>query len=152
MTTPEILPATAADLPAVLALLSDASLPECGAADHFPDGFVVARAPDGALRGVAGVERYGEAGLLRSVAVRAEDRGTGLGQRLSRAAVELARGRGVRELYLLTTTAEGFFPRLGFQRVEREAFPESLGESAELRGACPASAVGMRLVLRETTA
>jgi len=93
------------------------------------------------------VEVYGAAGLLRSVAVHPGQRGTGLGQALTRAAADLARGAGVEELYLLTTTAEGFFPRLGFERVERGELPAALGASAELRGACPASAVAMRLRL-----
>lgn len=142
-----IRPAAPADLEGVLDLLRAAALPVDGVADHFPDAFVVAPADDGGVAGVAGVERYGETGLLRSVAVRAADRGTGLGQRLSRAAISRAREAGVRELFLLTTTAEGFFPRLGFQPVAREALPAALVGSAELRGACPASAVALRLAL-----
>jgi amino-acid N-acetyltransferase len=142
-------PATAADLNGVLALLREARLPRDGAADHFPDGFVVAEDESGAIVGAAGLESYGKSGLLRSVVVRADRRGTGLGQRLSRAVRDAAAARGLGELYLLTTTAEGFFPRLGFVRVERGALPKELGASAELRGACPASAVAMRLSLRD---
>jgi amino-acid N-acetyltransferase len=139
--------ARAEDLEAVLTLLREARLPEAGVADHFPEGFVVASEPSGALLGAAGLEAYGSAGLLRSVVVRADQRGTGLGQLLSREVVARAGASGVRDLFLLTTTAEGFFPRLGFQRVDRETLPEALGGSAELRGACPASAVAMRLAL-----
>ncbi len=140
-------PARAADLAPVLALLETAKLPAAGVADHFPASFVVARGGDGALLGVAGVERYGEAGLLRSVAVHEDARGTGIGFRLAKAAVELARSGEVRELYLLTTTAEGYFPRLGFERIARDELPAALAASEELRGACPASAVTMRLRL-----
>jgi amino-acid N-acetyltransferase len=61
--------------------------------------------------------------------------------------VELARSGGARELYLLTTTAEGYFPRLGFERIARDELPAALAASEELRGACPASAVTMRLRL-----
>jgi amino-acid N-acetyltransferase len=144
--TAEIRPARAAELPAVLRLLADAGLPGDGVADHFPHAFLVADGA-GALDGLIGVEVYGDAGLLRSAVVRPERRGTGLGQRLARAAVDWARERGVRHLFLLTTTAEEFFPRIGFERVERTELPDSLGASAELRGACPATAVAMRLPL-----
>ena len=51
------------------------------------------------------------------------------------------------ELYLLTTTAEGFFPRLGWEPVARAELPAELAGSQELRGACPASAAAMRLRL-----
>lgn len=141
---PAISPARASDLPEVLALLSAAGLPTAGVAEHFPARFLVAR-DAGALAGVAAVERHGAAGLLRSVAVRPDRRGTGLGRDLTRAAVGLARAEGLAELYLLTTTAEGFFPRLGFERVPRAALPAELEASEELRGACPAGAIAMRL-------
>jgi N-acetylglutamate synthase-like GNAT family acetyltransferase len=145
---PVVAPAQTGDLADVLALLADAGLPAIGVADRFPRGFLVARAPeDGVLAGVAGVETHGRVGLLRSVAVRADRRGTGLGQELGRAAVALARAEGLAELYLLTTTAEGFFPRLGFQPVARTELPAELEASEELRGACPASAAAMRLRL-----
>lgn len=148
LSAPPVTPAHAEDLPDVLALLSASGLPDAGVAERFPTGFLVARDPaDGSLAGVAGVEAHGQAGLLRSVAVRPGLRGSGLGQALARAAVELARAQGLDELYLLTTTAENFFPRLGFQRIARAELPAELDASEELRGACPASAVAMRLGL-----
>lgn len=147
-TLAEVRPATASDLEDALALLTTSRLPTAGVAEHFPARFVVVRDPEtGALAGMAGVEVHGSAGLLRSVAVRDSERGRGLGQVLSRAAVELARRSGVRDLYLLTTTAESFFPRLGFERVGRDELPDALNASEEMRGACPASAVAMRLRL-----
>jgi len=139
-----IAPASAADREEVVALLESCALPPAGIDDHFPHAFLVARGEDGALRGTAGVEIHGDAGLLRSVAVAETARGQGLGERLSRAAMELAAERGVRETYLLTTGAEGYFPRLGFVRVAREEMPASLDASEQLRGACPATAIAMR--------
>jgi amino-acid N-acetyltransferase len=135
------------DVDDVLALLKESRLPRAGVEEVFPAGFVVSRDDAGALEAVAGVERYGSVGLLRSVAVRADLRGTGLGQRIARAAVEWAADAGVEDLYLLTTTAEGFFPRLGFARIARDALPGALGASEEMRGACPASAVALHLRL-----
>lgn len=140
-------PAASGDLDAVLALLSVSALPSAGVADHFPGGFVVAVSPAGEIGAVAGVEVHGDAGLLRSVAVRGEMRGAGAGRAVVEAAISLARDAGVRTLYLLTTTADAWFPRFGFARVERDALPAALDASAELRGACPASAIAMRLAL-----
>lgn len=140
---PRIVPASGDDLPEVLDLLSRAGLPPAGIDAHFPGGFVVARGADGALAGVAGLEMYESAALLRSVAVAEDERGTGLGERLARAAEALAEGRGVREMYLLTTSAEGYFPRLGYVRIAREDLPEALAASEQLRGACPATAIAM---------
>lgn len=140
---PRIGPASVDDLPEVLDLLARAGLPPAGIDAHFPRGFAVARGADGALAGVAGVEIYASAALLRSVAVAEQARGTGLGERLTRAAESLAAARGAREMYLLTTSAEGYFPRLGYVRISRGELPEALGASEQLRGACPATAIAM---------
>jgi len=139
-----IAPAAAADRYEVVALLEACALPPAGIDDHFPHAFLVARGDDGALLGTAGVEIHGDAGLLRSVAVAEAARGQGLGERLSRAAIDLAAERGVQAMYLLTTGAEGYFPRLGFTRVAREEMPAALGASEQLRGACPATAIAMQ--------
>jgi hypothetical protein len=44
---------------------------------------------------------------------------------------------------LLTETAAEYFTRFGFAPVDRDRLPDSLGESAQLRGACPDSAQAM---------
>ena len=56
-----------------------------------------------------------------------------------------AQACGAHDLVLLTSTADGWFPRFGFERISRDAAPASLHASEEFRGACPASAVVMRL-------
>jgi amino-acid N-acetyltransferase len=133
------------DLAAVQTLLRDAGLPLAGVDVHL-DGFVVAE-ESGAIVGCAGLERYGDAALLRSVAVAPALRGAGLGQRLTAACIDAARAAGITKLALLTETAEGFFPRFGFTAVARTSLPEALHESEELRGACPATAKAMLLNL-----
>jgi len=60
----------------------------------------------GRLVGTIGLERIGQDALSRSLAVAPDHRGQSLAARLDDAAVELARTRGVKTLYLLTTTAE----------------------------------------------
>jgi amino-acid N-acetyltransferase len=138
--------ATASDLPDILELLKTSRLPTDGLADHLATTLVAEA--EGRLVGCAAVEIYGTAGLLRSVAVDPARRGTGLGHRLTEAALELALARGVRSVYLLTTTAGDFFPRFGFKKIDRKEMDPALEPSAELRGACPASALAMRAELR----
>jgi len=65
--------------------------------------------------------------------------------------LQRAREDGIDEVYLLTTTAEKYFPRFGFARTTRAAVPETVKESAEFRGACPDTAVVMRRRAREGT-
>lgn len=98
--------------------------------------------------GSAALELYGPAALLRSVAVRRDLRGTGLGRRLTEAALGLSRELGIEETYLLTETADRFFPRFGFRLVPRSEVPASVQRSVEFTSACPASARAMVLYLR----
>lgn len=134
-------PARPEDLVDILGLLEAAGLPAAGLADHLPTA-LVARA-GGRLVGTAALEVYGDAALLRSVAVGEEWRGRGLGTALVRAALDLGRRQGVRGFYLLTETAPGFFARLGFRVIPRTEVPAPVRASAEFRGACPETAVTM---------
>jgi N-acetylglutamate synthase-like GNAT family acetyltransferase len=142
MKTARVRHAAPADLPAVLGLLAGAELPAEGVAESFAD-FVVAESGDHRLVGAAGLELHGGHALLRSVVVSPEVRGMGLGAALVEAALAHARRRGCPDVYLLTTTAEAWFPRHGFVRVERNAVPAPLLESVEFREACPATAAVM---------
>jgi amino-acid N-acetyltransferase len=63
---------------------------------------------------------------------------------LTEAALKVAKDHGSRTAFLLTTTAENFFPKLGFERMSRDDVPASVQASIEFRSACPASAVVMR--------
>ena len=135
---PSISPARPDDLSAILALLASHRLPEAGLADHLATALV---ARDGEqVVGCAAIERYDGAGLLRSVAVAQQQRGTGLGMRLTEAAIGLADTLGIRALYLLTETAAGFFPRFGFRPIPRDEVAPAVRQSIEFTRACPASA------------
>ena len=98
--------------------------------------------------GSAGLEHYEPAALLRSVAVRRDLRGTGLGRRLTEATLELSRNLVVAEAYLLTETADLFFPRFRFRPIPRSGVPLGVRRSVEFTSACPASARAMVLDLR----
>jgi amino-acid N-acetyltransferase len=134
------------DLPAVLSLLQRNGLPTEGVtADALPD-FVIAEENRRVL-GVAGLEVYRESALLRSAAVEQSWRGSGVGRALIDRTLDLARERGIHDVFLLTTTAEHYFPRFGFACVSRESIPAVVQVSAEFQGACPASAVAMHKVV-----
>lgn len=133
------------DLPAVERLLSSSNLPVDGVRDHFAD-FIVAEDTNG-IEGAVGLEKYESIALLRSAVVAPEHRGSGVGRRLVEQVLERAEEDGIYELYLLTTTAEKYFPRFGFKETSRAAVPDELKASAEFRGACPETAVVMKRLL-----
>jgi N-acetylglutamate synthase-like GNAT family acetyltransferase len=137
--------ATLADAAAVEALLAASGLPLDGAADALALG-VVARDQERVVAAAA-VERFGDAGLLRSVVVAPDHRGTGLGGEIVRAAEELARRDGARELYLLTETAMDWFPRLGYEVVDRDVAAAAVGDSIEFTTVCRDTGVPMRRAL-----
>jgi amino-acid N-acetyltransferase len=136
------------DAPAVETLLASAGLPLDGAREALATG-VVARADGadgagGAIVAAASVERYGASGLLRSVVVAADRRGTGLGRQIVTAAEDLARETGIVDLYLLTETAVDWFPRLGYEVVPRAEAAAAVGASVEFTTLCRDSGVPMR--------
>ena len=124
-------------------MLKACDLTREGVAEHL-DGFLVAR-DDRELLGVVGLERYGEVGLLRSLAVSPKARGRGVGSSLVEALITGARERKIATLYLLTDTAGDFFPQFGFEQIPRASLDVRLEASAELQGACPETAVAMRI-------
>jgi arsenate reductase len=140
--------ATDRDLPAVRRLLERLRLPLDGVDDHVRT-LLVAR-EDGQIVGTAGLEVYADAALLRSVAVGPTQQGRRIGHQLTDAALRLARTRGVATVYLLTTTAERFFPKFGFEQIAREEVPAAVRSSVEFRSACPTSATVMRKRLVDT--
>ena len=137
--------AAASDYEGVVGLLRAADLPTAGLRPPLPD-FLVAD-ERGRLVGAIGLEVYGDSALLRSAVVEESRRGSGLGADLVSRLLAHAADRGVREIYLLTTTAERYFPRFGFSPVAREAVAAAVRASEEFKGACPDSAVAMRKVM-----
>lgn len=133
------------DFTKVEGLLTVAHLPLEGVRDYLAHFWLVF---DGqTLIACAGIEPYGEVGLLRSVAVDQSHRGEGLGQALVNRVLQESVTGGIKQVALLTTTAAEYFPRWGFQVVGREDLPASLHQSAEFQGACPDSAVALLLTL-----
>ncbi len=98
---------------------------------------------DGKIIGCVAIENYGDAGILRSLAVNNDYRGKGIGQKLVAEAESWSRDNGLKNLYLLTTTAADFFPKMGWENTERTSVPESIAKSSEFASICPSIAVCM---------
>jgi amino-acid N-acetyltransferase len=137
--------ATLEDLQNVLNLLEAAKLPTVGVKDHIQN--FILEIEHNRLLGCAGLEIHGQTGLLRSVAINPSRRSNGVGSRLVKSILEHSKTQQLSSIFLLTETAENYFPRFGFKQVSRAKIPASLSGSQELRGACPDSAVVMMLEL-----
>lgn len=137
------LPATPDDLAAVTALLQSCGLPHEDLTPGHMRRFLVIPA-EGELAACAGLEIFGSAALLRSLAVREPLRLQGVGRQLCSELEQQARENGVHSLYLLTTTAEKFFARRGYQACTRDEVPAEVQASAEFRELCPSSSACMR--------
>lgn len=129
---------------AIISLLSANGLP---VSDLDSSVKLFALTDQNQLIGAAGLERYGTNALLRSMSVIEHSKGQGLGRKLCLAVEVKAKQAGIGVLYLLTTTAAGFFEKGGYQPASRENLPVDLLSSAQFKGICPASATLMKKVL-----
>jgi len=123
-------------------VLEQANLPT-GDLDSGPIRLYVAESEPGRV-GVGGLEVYDTVGLLRSVAVEPDHRGSGYGRAVVDALEAEARSDGLDALYLLTTTAAAFFDDLGYTEIPRDEPPTSIQETTQFSELCPTSAVCMR--------
>jgi amino-acid N-acetyltransferase len=127
---------------AAKALLAAAGLPTADlAAEHFTH--FIAAGPAQAPEALIGLQPCGDVALLRSLVVSPAACGKGYGGALVAEIEAYAQQLGVRELYLLTNSAESFFSRRGYSSVERAGVPEAIRQTAEFSSLCPASAVCM---------
>lgn len=136
-----IKPASEEDVVGILSLLKANNLP----VSDLSTGkrlFLVATISE-QLIGVVAIELYSDSGLLRSLAVNSEFRSLNLGKKLVSEAENLGRDNGLKYLYLLTTTASGFFSKLGWDTIDRSSAPASVAASTEFSSVCPDSAVCM---------
>jgi amino-acid N-acetyltransferase len=134
-------PPTPAELGEYLALLRGASLPVEGVEEHR-DTLLVAVSKERVIGGI-GLELYGETALLRSAVVDPDSRSLGVGNLLVREITAAARRWKVNRLVLLTTTAAGYFHRLGFSAIDRPAVTGPVAKSWQFTGGSCATAICM---------
>ena len=94
--------------------------------------------------GAVGLEPYGECGLMRSLTVEDTYRGRGMGRALVMEMTGYAREKGIKQLFLLTLTADRFFEKEGFERISRDRMPKAIQNTTEFTSICPLSSVCMK--------
>lgn len=127
---------------AVIALLKEAGLPTADLPEEPLDQFFFVGLRSAPF-GLIGLELHGEAALLRSLVVAPDHRAAGAGTALVAHVENHARAQGVRAIYLLTTTAEPFFTRLGYGRSGRDDAPPAIRSTQEFSKICPATSAFM---------
>jgi amino-acid N-acetyltransferase len=136
-----IRPARASDRMAISQLLTSGKLPVQDIDKNLPDFFV--GIDNNQIVGVIGLEKYGQYGLLRSMATGASHRNYGIASKLIDRLFQHAKSIGLKEVYLLTETAKDYFTKKGFITLQRNEVPDAIKESAEFSHVCPASATVM---------
>ena len=96
------------------------------------------------IAGTIAIEYSGSEGLLRSLSVDESKRSKGYGKTLVGFIENFASKNGINTIYLLTTTAETFFSRNGYVKIERTEVPEFIKQTSEFSSVCPSSAVVMK--------
>ncbi len=125
----------------VLKLLSEAELPTEDLTAEKLQAFLVARRQDDTVIGAVGIEVCQDVGLLRSLVVHPHHRKDGLGKLLTNELESFAQEKGLKALYLLTTTAADFFLGLEYQVTLRDTVPKAIADTEEFKGICPSSSV-----------
>ena len=98
---------------------------------------------DDNIIGSGGLEFYGPFALLRSIAVRRDLQGKGIGKTIVHDLLEKAKRKKVTAVYLLTETAHDYFSSLRFLDVDRASVPQEIRSSSEFSNVCPTSAACM---------
>lgn len=145
---PEVYLSRNPSLTDVVALLSRCGLPSNDIDPQWLADFVVVVDRGGPL-GVAGLQCFGSTALVRSVGVDARHRSQAWGSRLLGAVEAFAREHGVRQLYLLTHDAAGFFARHGYAAMPRCAAPAEIQGCAQFGSSCCGAATLMTKSIEE---
>jgi len=123
-------------------LLDSAGLPSSDLTDAMLEHFFFIGAPSKPIA-LVGLEVFEKVGLIRSLVVAPGARSNGAAWALLGHAERYSSSRGVRELYLLTTTADNYFERHGYSRIARDAVPDSIRSTKEFAAICPATSTIM---------
>ena len=94
-----------------------------------------------------GVETYGNEVLLRSLCVKDGFKNQKLGEKMLAYLLGFCTHENIQTVYLLTTTAEHYFERHGFETITRDETPQSIQNTREFQSICPSSAIIMALKL-----
>jgi amino-acid N-acetyltransferase len=130
--------------PAILALLQENNLP---VSDLDETKALFACLNHGEVIGTGGLEYFKDCALLRSVSVRKDLQNKGVGKFIVGEIEKVAREKGIRALYLLTTTAKDFFSKEGYETIDRNDVSFEIKNTTEFTAICPSTASVMRKFL-----
>ncbi len=131
-----------ADFETITGWLAAARLPVADLSIDDMSNFLLAETGSTPV-GTVGLEPFDGIALLRSLVVVPHSQGSGAGRELVLAIEQEAAGRGIKELWLLTTDADVYFTRLGYEAVPRDEAPECVRQTTEFSKLCPSDAVVM---------
>jgi len=90
------------------------------------DDYVVAQGPAGEILACGALKEYSPSvAEIAAIAVSRDAHGRGLGRAIVRRVEDLARMRGVYDVFALTLQPE-FFSAIGYERVDRARYPEKI--------------------------
>jgi len=139
----QIFNATEEDLEQIKELLLETNLVIEDVYKHI-ENFIIIRKHNGSILACAGMEIYNEIGFLRSVAVKSNLQGKGIGSLLVESVINKAKEKNIQTLFLLTETAEAFFSKFSFKTINRDKAPESIKNTYEFEVACAETGILMR--------
>lgn len=99
---------------------------------------------NGEIVATVGMEYYEKCALLRSLSVKEDYKNKKIGETLLQFINDMCQQRSIQFLYLLTTTAEHYFKRFGFDVIDRNDTPPIIQATREFCSICPSSAIIMR--------
>jgi arsenite methyltransferase len=132
------------DLPIIGTLLTENDLTTSGVRDNLAN-FLVADYQG--VIGVIGIEFAGNGAMLRSMAVSKELRKRSIATALVERSLERSHQLGVKEVYIMTNTADRFAARWGFYKIQRSEIPKDIMMSSALSNLCPSTSICMKLDL-----
>jgi len=127
------------------ALLERCALPFSDCSEHIQNFVGVIKSEN--LIAIGALQYVDSVALLRSIAVHPDSRGQGLASAITHHLIDQARSREVRQLYILTETAESYFSQFGFYSIPRKSAPVRIQATRQFESLCPSSAQLMRLDL-----
>jgi len=136
-----IVPASQNSFSAAVELLKKNNLPT---EDINPGTQLFVIEENDSVIGTIAVEYNFDVALLRSLSVCEQKRNSGIGQMLVAFIENYVQKQGVQSIYLLTTTAEAFFLKKGYESVDRNEVPDFIKNTKEFSIICSASSTLMK--------
>ncbi|XDD46551.1 arsenic resistance N-acetyltransferase ArsN2 [Leptospira sp. WS39.C2] len=131
------------ELPVIFQMLRDNHLPFEDITHISIQNFLLAKFETLTI-GCIGIEEFKEIALLRSFCVKESYRKLRIGKSMYQMMENSCHKKGITELFLLTTTAESYFTKLGFLVTDRSKTPEFIKNTTQFRLICPDSAICMK--------